>query len=90
MEVMSLLLVVMQPPVQVHTEMAGKVQVLTYHVQCRIVTLQASSSQLLLVRAIVHPLIWSIMTQLLLHTARHLGEHAVLPVLAGTILLQAT
>ncbi|KAK9840882.1 hypothetical protein WJX84_012114 [Apatococcus fuscideae] len=39
----------------------------------RIVTLQASSSQLLLVRAIVHPLIWSIMTQLLLHTARHLG-----------------
>ena len=49
---------------------------LTSIAHCRIVTLQASSSQLLLVRAIVHPLIWSIMTQLLLHTARHLGMTA--------------
>lgn len=47
----------------------------------RIVTARATSTQLLLTRLIIHPIIWGMLTLMFTHTARHIGMPSSLSLL---------
>ncbi|KAK9816972.1 hypothetical protein WJX72_007636 [[Myrmecia] bisecta] len=52
---------------------AGVVLTIYFFIIPMIVTKRATPNQLLLVRLVVHPIVWNVMTVLFMHTASHIG-----------------
>ena len=63
-------------------------RLLWYHtngraLQRRLITSRATSQQKLLVRLVIHPIIWAALTMLIRHVGRHIGDRHDLCITTG-------
>ena len=58
-------------------------------VPSRLVTSRTSVNQLLILRLIVHPTIWSLLIAVFSHTVRHIGDHSHSRIVCGACIADA-